>query len=120
MTTRLLPPDEWPRLVGTEAEGVWPYLDPARASVLVVEDKGEIIGTWVMMDVLHVECLWIAPAHRGKGSVARRLYVGLKKAARAIGVDVIATAALNDDVRTLLAHAGATRLPGDHYSLKVH
>lgn len=120
MTSRLLPVDEWPRLMGTEAETVWPLLDPSRASILVVEDAGAIVGTWIFMNVLHAECLWIAPSHRTKASVGRKLWSGLKRFAKEEGVQVVATAAMTDKVRELLDHAGAKRIPGDHYSMRVH
>ena len=55
MTTRILPPDEWPRLDGTYLEPLWRQLSPSRAMVFVVEKDGAIIGTWVLMTVLHVE-----------------------------------------------------------------
>lgn len=119
MTTRILPPAEWARLAGTEAETIWPRLDPARASVLVVEDGGAIVATWILMSVVHAECLWIAPAHRGRTSVARRLWAFMHRTARAMGVPVVATAALSDEVRGLLEHVGATKVPGDHYAMEV-
>lgn len=119
MTTRLLPSEEWPRLAGTEAAAIWPHLDPLRAHVLVVEDAGVIVGTWVLMNVLHAECLWIAPEHRHGVSVARRLWTFMRRTARGLGVPVVATAALTDDVRALLDHVGATKVPGDHYAMRV-
>lgn len=119
MTTRILPPEEWHRLNGTEAEAVWAQFDPARVTVLVVESEGAIVGTWVLMNVLHAECLWIAPAHRGRTAVARRLWAFMQRTARAIGVPAVATAALTDDVRRLLDHVGATKVPGDHYAMRI-
>lgn len=118
MTSRVLPVEEWPRLAGTEAEAVWPHLSEA-SRVLVVEHDGEIVGCWVLMSVVHAECLWIAPLHRGKAAVARRLWTAMRRAARALSAPVVATAALTDDVRALLEHVGATKLPGDHYAMKV-
>ncbi len=120
MTTRMLPIEEWSKLIGTEAETVWPLLDPARASVLVVEDEGAIVGTWIFMTVLHAECLWIAPSHRRKASVGRRLWQGLKRYVRQEGIPVVATAAASDEIRALLEHAGAEKVPGDHYSMRIH
>ena len=120
MTTRVLPPGEWPRLAGTEAESLWPLLNPASASVLVVEDEEAIVGVWVLMSVLHAECLWIAAEHRGKTAVARRLWSGMQRVATDRGAKVVATAAISDDVRALLEHVGAMKVPGDHYAMKVH
>lgn len=119
MTSRLLPVEEWPRLDGTEAAEIWRHLDPARTHVLAVEQDGAIVGTWVLMNVLHAECLWIAPEYRGKTSVARRLWTAMQRTARALGVPAVATAALTDDVRQLLEHVGATKVPGDHYAMRI-
>ena len=79
--TRILPPDEWPRLVGTEAETVWPYL-PETAHVLVIERGQEIVGCWVLAPLFHVECLWIAPTCRKTTSVARRLWSDMRRLIR--------------------------------------
>jgi hypothetical protein len=117
-SARQLPPDEWPRLVGTEAERIRPHL-PSGSRVLVVEDGPAIVGCWILMPVVHAECLWIAAAHRGKASVARRLWTVMQRTAQAMGVPIVATAALTDDVRHLLEHVGATKVPGDHYALRV-
>lgn len=120
-STRILPPAEWPRLAGTEAASVWPRLDPALASVLVVEDEhGAIVGSWLLLRVLMAECLWIDPAHRGKGSVARRLWAFMRRTAQSMGFAVVGTAAMSEDVRNLLAHVGATKIPGDVYTLGVN
>ncbi len=119
MKARVLPKEEWPRLRGTEAETLWPYLNPNRSSVIVVEDDGIIVGCHVLMYVLHAECLWIAPEHRGKTSVARRLWAAVQRAARSCDVHALMTAACDDNVRGLLAHVGATQVPGDHFMVPV-
>lgn len=119
MTTRLLPPADWSRLQGTEAEQLYPLLNPATAGVVVVEDGDRIVGCHVLMWVLHAECLWIHPDHRGKSSVARRLWGTVQRTARAWGVHALMTAACDDTVRGLLAHAGAAQLPGDHFMVPV-
>ena len=119
MTTRILPASEWCRLEGTEAGKVRADLDPRRTHVLVVEHDGAIVGTWILMDVLHAECLWIAPAYRGHVSVARRLWTAMQRTARSLGVKAVATAAVSDDVRALLAHVEATKVPGDHYAMRI-
>jgi N-acetylglutamate synthase-like GNAT family acetyltransferase len=119
MTTRILPRDEYPRLAHTEAASVWPQLTEA-ACVIVVEHDGAIVGCHVLQPVLHAECLWIDPAHRGKASVARRLWATVQRAARErFGVAWFATAAVSDDVRRLLAHVGAVRVDADHYMVPV-
>ncbi len=119
MTTRLLPVDEWPRLAGTAAGQVWPHLNPEHAQVLVVEQHGQIAGCWVLMHVLHAECLYIAPPYRHRPSVGRRLLVGLTKLARAAHMGGVWTAATTDDIRHLLDKFGAERMPGDHYIMPI-
>lgn len=120
MITRVLPPDEWPRLVGTEAETIWPNLDPMKSRVIVVEDNGQIVGCHVLSWVLHAECLWTHPDHRGKAGVARRLWPAVKVNALEMGASVIATAANSDVVRELLAHVGAEQVLADTYVMRMH
>jgi hypothetical protein len=115
----VLPPAEWPRLKGTELESVWPHLHADRATVLVVECDGHIVATWMLVTIVHAEGLWIAPAFRKRTSVARRLWLAMRRAVRERGVLTIATSAVTDEVRELLDHAGAVKLPGDHYSMRV-
>lgn len=117
--TRILPRDEWPRLAGTEAEAVWPLLNPDTTRIVVVERDGEIVGCHVLLWVLHAECLWTAPAARGRGGVARRLWTAVQETVRAMGASGFMTAATDDRVRRLLAHVGAQRLPGDHYVMTL-
>lgn len=116
----MLPADEWPKLAGTEAEQVWPLLDPAKTSIVVVERDGVIVGCHVLTWYLHAECLWIAPADRGLASVGRRLWMSVQRIAREHwGVSSVITGAVDDRVRGLLAHVGATQLPGDQYVVPV-
>lgn len=118
MTTRELPKSEWSRLVGTELETVVPHL-PDAARVLVVEDDGEIVGCWAFFAVIHAEGVFIAPQHRGKSAVARRLVRGMRDIVCSMGANVVATAAMTDDVRGLIQGLGGVELPGTHYALPV-
>lgn len=119
ITHRTLPPEEWPKLAGTELEAVWPHLTPSDAQILVIEQDGAIVGCWALLLVVHVEGLWIAPSHRAKGGVARRLLAAMKQAARGLRVRQVATAAVSADVRTYLERLGAHKLPGEHFVLSV-
>ncbi len=118
MTSRILPPDEWPKLAGTEAEALWPKL-PHSAQVLVVEDAGRIVGTWILMTQVHAECVWIAPDHRGSLGVVKRLLRGMRDLAASLGVSAVLTGACSDDVRNLIQRLGGTKLPGDAYVLPL-
>ncbi len=114
MTTRILPKAEWPRLVGTEAEQVWPVI-PEASQIVVVEDGEKIVGCHLLIPYWHLECLWIDAKSRGNGGVARKLWRAVQNAAIALGAKSVLTAAIDDRVRGLLSHVGAVRLPGDHY-----
>jgi hypothetical protein len=120
MTTRMLPPEEWPRLAGTEAETVWPLLDPAVAQVVVVEDGARIVGTWIVVPVVHVECCWIAEDYRKTGSVARRLLRGMREAVSLWGASSVMTGAVSDEVRALIAKLHGRLVPGEQYVIPLN
>ena len=111
MTTRILPPDEWSKLTGTDVEIPLSLVDPANVEVVVVEHDGVIVAHWMLLSMLHVEGLWIAPDARKHTSVARRLWLGMKKTVAARGGTSVLTGAATDEVRGLLDHAGAIALP---------
>jgi len=119
MTTRVLPPSEYPRLAGTEAETIWPLLT-AVGCVVVVEDGDQIVGCHVLQPVLHAECLWIHPDHRKRSSAARRLWQAVQATIRErFKASSFATMACSDDIRALLAHVDAVRVPGEAYVVRV-
>jgi ribosomal protein S18 acetylase RimI-like enzyme len=119
MTTRLLPFTEWHRLVGTELATVYPHLDPASASIVVVEDGEQIVGCWARFSVTHLEGVYIAPAYRRSGSVARRLLGAMRSHLVERGIKAAMTSALSDDVATLAQRIGAQPMPGQHFLLTV-
>jgi N-acetylglutamate synthase-like GNAT family acetyltransferase len=119
-SARVLRPEEWHRLEGTEAETIWPALDPRTAQVLVVEQgDGAIKGCWILAPVYHVECLWIAPECRKTGSVARRLWQAMRSTAARLGLPTVTTAACSEDIAALLAHVGAVQIPGVQYVIPM-
>lgn len=118
-TTRVLPQAEWPRLVGTELEGVWPHLDPTRGEIIVVEWEGEIVACWAKLQVIHLEGLWIAPAQRLRTSVARRLWQAMRQAVQSDGATTAVTSAIDPTVRGLIEHVGGVQLPGEHFVMRV-
>ncbi len=117
MTSRILPPEEWPRL--PDGATVWPLMDPARGQILVVEEDGAIVGTLTLLQVTHAECLWIAPSHRRRFGVMKRLLDGMWTVARALPVRAIWSGALSDTMRDILTRIGGVPVPGDSYVFAV-
>lgn len=112
MTTRVLPIEEWYRLAHTELGSVLDRL--SGANVMVVEHDGQIIGCWALMLAVHAEGVWIHPAHRGKGSVARRLWSGMRSLAASFGASSVITGARDSSVCALLENHGAQKLPQEY------
>lgn len=119
MTWRELPPAEWGRLAGTEAAGLAHEFVPGECHVLVVEDAGAIVGTWVFLRVVHGECVWIAPSHRRRGSVARRLLAGMRQIVTRMGARAFMTGAITPDVERLITRLHGRVLPGTHWLVPV-
>lgn len=103
MTSRILPFEEW-HLLPDSLDPILVGMRPGVSRVLVVEDQGAIVGHWLLFPVLHAECIYIAPAYRKTGGVARRLLRLLKHGARSLGFDRVWTASDSPDVTALLAH----------------
>lgn len=119
MTTRILPLEEWDRLEQTGSAGM--HLDPANAVVIVVEDdQKEIVGCWAMLRVIHAEGFWIAESHRKRGAVLRRLLREMRHVVtQFFGVNAAWTAAMDQEVATLVKSYGGVKLPGEHYVFPV-
>lgn len=119
MISRILPPEEWPRLSGTEAETVWPHFKPENTRILVVEDEGEIVGTWSMVRVVHAECLWVAPKYRGAFGVAKRLLRGMRDIASAWGAVKVVTGSVSPEVTNMILRFGGFPMPGECFVLPI-
>lgn len=117
MISRILPPEEWHRLNGTEAETLWPLLDPENAQVLVVEEDGEVVGTWTLMRVVHAECLWVKPSHRGVFGVTKRLLKGMREIVSAWGTNKVITGSVSDHVTDLIRRFGGVPMPCESFIL---
>jgi hypothetical protein len=115
MTTRILPPAEWHRL----PEPPLPAIRDAAIDghVVVVEDGDEIVGCWVLMRCLHVEGCWIAPAHRRKVSVARRLYCAMRELVHGYRVRGALGCFVDADALRIVERHGGTEVLGRHLML---
>lgn len=119
MTARILPVDEWPRLAGTLLEPAWPTFDPDRTQILVLEHDGQIVACVAQTLLWHLEGAWIAPAHRKKTAVARRLWACTRQMVRDSGAREVWTMAVSADARRWIPKLGAvTRLACAHFAVR--
>lgn len=119
MIARVLPSEEWSRLNGTEAELLWPHMNPEQTRVLVVEDGDRIVATWTLMRIVHAECLWVAPSHRGILGVAKRLLRIMSDEAKAWKVSAVMTGSLSPHVTDLIERFGGVPAPFESFILPV-
>ena len=117
--TRVLPVEEWHRLAGTELETLAPLLSPETTWIVVVEREGVIVACWAVTQMVHLEGIWIHPAHRTSPSIGRALLRGAWAQVRALGARWAITGATSDEVRALIGKMGGTRLPGEAYILPI-
>lgn len=119
---RELPADEYDRL-----RDVPPYdqlarpVQPSPNVRIIVADTpgGPILAHWAAFNAVHLEPLWIHPAHRGDGMLGYRLLRAmlgvLDDDAVAFAFAVIA-AADEATVRPLAERLGFVKLPGSLYT----
>lgn len=119
MTTRILDPQEWPRLAGTLTETAT-KLDPRICRILVVENgAGEIVGAWSLFCQWHAEALWIDPAHRKRGVVFRRLLAGMQQMAWAVRANWLWGSTVEPEVMGIVQKRGGAVVPGQHFVVPV-
>lgn len=120
MTSRVLPPSEWPRLSGTLLERVWPSLDPATSRVVVVEQGGVIVGTAALFQEWHFEGAWIAPERRADVSVGRHLLRAARHVVGEVGATEVWMMATDDAGKRLCQGLGpAVHMDCDHYAVQM-
>lgn len=99
---RVLPYEQWHRL-DEELDPILGDISPVTSRVCVIEENGEIVARWILMPMLHAECVWIAPHKRGT-RVALRLLDFMKRTARGLGFERVRVASVSDAVTRLLAN----------------
>jgi len=109
-TSRILPPEEWPRLVGTDVESFMDGLGPSRSQVFVVEDGEQIVATVVGVPSIVMECCWIDPEHRHSPAVGRRLALGMKALTNGLGLARMITLPGDDAVERMAIKLGGTKV----------
>lgn len=120
LTGRLLPRAEWRRLSETGVDlSAWLKLPPETTAVVVVEDGPQIVACWTAVRMMHVEGFWVAPEHRQRGAVLRRLLLSMRDVLRGLGITTVLTLAATPDIRAILQTARATHIPGDTYRISI-
>lgn len=118
--TRILPPEEWDKLKGTEADPAYLNFDPQYTNVIIVECSGIIVGCWCLFPVYHAECVWIREEHQGNPVVAGRLVKGMMQMAKEIGLKNLVTSSLSEEIDHLItSHLKGKLLPGRPYIFPV-
>jgi hypothetical protein len=119
MTHRILPRADYARLDGT-------YLAPLRraipeqARVVIVEDEqGQIIASWLAFAQVHLEGVNIADDYRHSAQVVRHLLRGMREAVDELGASRVTSASDTEMVTDLLLHMGAEPLPGQHFVMEA-
>lgn len=118
MTTRVLPRSEYGRLGADVMGTLWQRL-PDEASVIAIEDEGQIVGSLTLVPVYHAECLWIDPRYRRKGGVMLRLIRGMCSAAKRLGLRGFYASSVDDAMTRVLVRRGGVVVPGRHFTLPV-
>lgn len=116
--TRLLPPEEWDKLLPLPfATRGLP--DPTVAMIVVDETPaGEIVGLWSVMLQPMLDGLWVHPDHRHT-VIASQLLRAMKGVLQAHGIRLGFTVVSDPAVMALAHKAGFTRAPGDLWILEV-
>lgn len=90
LTSRILPPEEWPRLLETGACAFKITGTPIRRGEMIVEELDRlIVGCALVFQTpdgdTHIDGVWVHPSFR-TGRVALRLWRGIRRLMRDFGV----------------------------------
>jgi hypothetical protein len=95
-TIRILPPEEWPRLLDTRCDVLQAHRHAMVGGHVLVEENahGEIVGTAFAMVAIHIDGLWVREDCRN-GSTFRRLGRAVMRMAQAANVSHVFAAVKN-------------------------
>lgn len=95
-----------------------PYLPPSDVDVVVVEEDGKIVAAWTVMNVVHLEGVWVDPEHRRAGVVRSLIRTALAKA-RDRGQHWAFTGANDDHTRDIITRMGGKLVPMETWVLPL-
>lgn len=122
IVARLLTRDEdWEaKLEGTTLGPDVHKLDKEQTLIVVVEDEhGDVVQTWMALTAVHVEGLWARPDHRGSAGSTRALINKMVEELRSRGIAEVLTRAESGDVEVLISKIGGKRVPGSLWAIPV-
>jgi hypothetical protein len=119
MTARILRPDEYGRLKGTELECLIDTLVPGSVILAVEDEVGELIGCRGLFPFTHAEGTWIRPDHRQKTGVLRQLNARTRMELSSRGERMVWTSSTDEGVAKMLMASGGFELPGRHFAVPL-
>jgi len=108
MMVRELPPREFCRLDAIDWLQPESRPVPGICRVVVAEEKGKIVGFWIIQTRVLIEPVWIDPAMR-KGFIAKRMFDRVHRILKDIGRGVYMTHAASEEHAGYLERLGLRR-----------
>lgn len=120
MIIRQLPFEEWDKLAGLPIVAAG-YPDPNVSIILVAEEDGHIIGTWMALTPIVLEGLWVDEAHRHSMALGK-LFLTMKNLLGDMGMAAAYTLVQTPEVLDLAIHGGFKPISGTFcmLDLEVH
>jgi hypothetical protein len=122
LTTRILPPAEWPRLATVEPFAVGGLPDSDHWRIVVCERDGVIVGSCALLDTVHWDLFWVAEADRGNPVIFKDLIEGGVRVMIEHGINLVHTTVPDGhpDVEAMLLRFGFKRAPGTLFYYERH
>jgi hypothetical protein len=116
LTYRELLPDEF-RLAPREVPGSEGYTPENSRILAAINEKGEVVSTWTMFMIVHLEPFWVREDYRKSMTIMRRMTEHMKALMKDLGIQACYTVVLfNTPVLARFAKwFGARKIDGDLY-----
>jgi len=118
----VIPPEEWTaRLSHIEPFKTHGFPNPALCRVLcAVTPAEEVVAAWWITIAWHAEPVWIAPEHRKRPGLIRKLWERVRQELVREGADVAFGIITDPQVVGQASRLGFARVHGDLYFLQVN
>lgn len=119
MITRILPPEEWPRLDFARFSQTGREMDLGDVQVVVVEDNGRIVAYMSVLRITHMEDLWFDPEYRGNAGVAKRMMKAGFTAAKKWADRWVWASTESEHMSDIVSRVGGVELPVKSYVIPL-